>query len=81
MTDLKPCPFCGALVTFEAEAHYRIYHGKCTECGMEFRYEEKMELIEPFDYIQPNSIRKIRLPEYKVSNPFKEAWNRRADNG
>lgn len=29
----KGCPFCGGCVIFEVESPYRIYHGKCTECG------------------------------------------------
>ena len=80
MNELKPCPFCGGFVPFEVESHHRIYYGKCTECEMEFRYEEKIEYIEPFNYIQPNGIQKIRLPAYKVIKPFEEVWNRRYNN-
>ena len=75
--ELEPCPFCGEMVVFRQIHPYAIFEGKCDNCTMQFRYEEKEE--ECAEECTSGEI-KIRytFPKKKRLNlPFYEAWNRR----
>ena len=77
--NLKPCPFCGGRVLFDKDYPYEIYHGKCENCTMEFRYEHKEEEISD-TFTSGEIVIKHTYPKRRQLNlPFKDAWNMRSD--
>ena len=80
--ELKPCPFCGShrINIYNHHSISGTVKVECTNCKMEFEYEEKFEEHILTDPVHPNI--KIRTNCYSKTRPaFIEAWDRRADNG
>lgn len=74
----KPCPLCGHPVPFYASyetfyvhhSSFPVWEGKCSYCGMFFRYEELGEVHRSLENRRFTNV-------VRYNKPFEEVWNSR----